>query len=92
MGDRRDGMGTTGRTAGREKSGIHLTVGRETVGTETKYSVSRDSRRWEQRPSSGRGRKVAVGNERHSGFPFPSRPVRDPTTFSRPDHYRAYPW
>ena len=33
---RRDGMGTTGRKAGREKSGIHLRMGRETVGTGTR--------------------------------------------------------
>ena len=34
--ERRDGMGTTGRMAGREKSGIHITTGRETVGTGTR--------------------------------------------------------
>ena len=29
-------------------------------------AVNRDGRRWEQRPRSGRGREVAVGNEIHS--------------------------
>ena len=75
-----------------EKSGIHLLrqdeqqLGRELDG------VSRDRKRWKQRPRSGRGREVAVGNEIHSGFQFSSRPIPDTTTFSRPDHYRAYSW
>ena len=46
-------------------------------------AVSRDGRRWEQRPRSGRGREVAVGNETQPGFPFPSPPVPDPTITAR---------
>ena len=75
---RRDVMGTTGRTAGLEKSGIHLTTGRE------QYSVSGGGGRLEQRPMWGRVRKFAVVNETHPEFPFPSRPVPDPTTFFFP--------
>ena len=46
-------------------------------------AVSRDGGRWKQRPRSGKGREVAVGNEILSGFPFPSRPVPDPTIIAR---------
>ena len=88
-------MGTTGQTAGREKSGIHLTAGDHGKQTgRERDALRRDGRRWEQRPTTGRGREVAVVNKIQSGFPFPSRPVPVPTTFSRSDHYyyRAFPW
>ena len=40
---------------------------------------SRDGKRWAQRPSSGRGREVVVGNKVHSlGIPVPGP--------ARPDH------
>ena len=54
-------------------------------------AVRRVGVRREQKPTLGRCRDVAVRNEMQSAFPFPSRPVADPTTFSRRDHYRAYP-
>ena len=80
----RVGMRTTERMAGRKKSGIHIAAGWETVGTGTRCRKSGQYRRREHRPRSGRGREVAVSNEMHSGFPFPSRPVPDPTTFLDP--------
>ena len=43
--------------------------------------------------NDGKGREIAVGNEKSRGFPFPFRPVPVRTTFfSRLDFYRAYPW
>ena len=50
-------------------------------------AISRDGIRWEQKQWSGRGQEVAVGNDVHSGFPFPFRPVPDPTRFSRLDQF-----
>ena len=54
-------------------------------------AVNRNGRLGEKRPRPKRGWEVTVGNEMHSGFPLPSQPVADPTTFPRPNHYRAYP-
>ena len=52
----------------------YRTTGWWTVGTETE---------------DGKDRELAVGNEKPHGFPFPYRTVPVPTTFARPDAYRA---
>ena len=81
-------MGTTRRTAYGKSREYTLRPDGKQPGRE-QDAVSRDGRRWEQRPRSGRGREGAVGNEIRSGFPFPSDPFPlrphfpDPTITAR---------
>ena len=71
-----------GRAAGREKSGIHITTGRETVGTGTRCQVGTVNGGHRDRVREGVGKSWSGTKYTHSGFPFPARP--DPTTFIFP--------
>ena len=81
---------TTGQTVGRETvgKGADSGTGNSRDKTKTPYDGMVDGgNRNQRRGGSGN----LVGNEKSRGFPFPSRSVLVPTTFSRPDVYCAYP-
>ena len=83
--ERRDGMGTTGQTLGRENvgKGADSGTGNSRDGNKTSHDGMVDGENGNQ-PREGSGNR---GRERKiTRFPVPV-----PTTFSRPDLYRAYP-